>query len=797
MDDIADSGLPVTMDANARPGASNVDSGSGGEGLSRPQQKRRKISTACEPCRARKVRCDGNRPVCEPCRQRSNSQSCLYKKDPPKSDEAPRESTKSLTDRIQSIERILANQQSTREHGNRQPTQNADQSPTSEIISLDAESETSPVNAMGSTAYIDNENASPSANQFFGGSSVAHFMHEVNQTIHGTDQRRPHEKHLPSVSFAPRSSPLARYNSSETASISRNYPSLPQRDLADKLLENYWIKAHTLYPFLHKPSFNTAYENLWKSSNDIQQTTTDCDLGLGTPSVSDSRSTVFHCALNAIFALSCQLSGQEILQHGRESLSQTFFLRSKSLLHVDILDHGSIALVQTLLIITQFLQSSSSPGRCWNSLGLACRIAQGLGIHIEDRFIQREPCEIELRRRVWYGCVTLDIVTSTTLGRPMMTPCEIIIPLPSVTPEDESVLHQGNTLSYLTFYIETIKLYLILGRIISAIYKPWSVQGTNADARLNTTINTRVSDLEAIVSLDAELSTFEGSIAFYLHWERRRSMRDDLTEVSEWIIRRQGNVLHARYMHVRVLLHRLTFQRLCRQTGPLQQAHQLAEKTSNIERSLQYKIDIQSVAACVDASVDLINLLHNSVSTTTDGAWWYTTYYLYTAAMVLILAESCFRTNHFFDHGEVHAAWLLGCETLRMLGKRGYAVEHALNTLSNIYQRLVSNKCAVESGTRNQNPSSETASSDTEQARQSAYTALPHGRDVSNFSSQPFQEQSESHFIDSGQLDGMDMAPIEPLMNLMTQDMSSMPFGLMDEDWWRMRYGDYSLDSGI
>ena len=49
------------------------------------RQKRRKISTACESCRARKIRCDGDRPICGPCSQRLHGQqSCLYTKDGPK-----------------------------------------------------------------------------------------------------------------------------------------------------------------------------------------------------------------------------------------------------------------------------------------------------------------------------------------------------------------------------------------------------------------------------------------------------------------------------------------------------------------------------------------------------------------------------------------------------------------------------------------------------------------------------------------------------------------------------------------
>jgi hypothetical protein len=279
-----------------------------------------------------------------------------------------------------------------------------------ELTTVDVEIVSSPVNAMGSTAYIGSQAVSPlnAANEFYGGSSAAHFMQQVKETIPGAGQIPNHDVRSSSRPALSKGTPLGTLDSYGSVPPSGNL-CLPQRDLADKLLENYWTKAYSLYPFVYKPSFTRAYEDLWKPSSELQRGAKDCDLGLGTPGVSDSRTIVFHCAINAIFALSCQLSGPDILQQDRESLSQTFFLRAKSLLHVDILDHGSVALVQTLLIIAQYLQSTSFPSRCWNSLGLACRIGQGLGLHVEDRGLQRDPREVELRRRVWYGCTVMDM----------------------------------------------------------------------------------------------------------------------------------------------------------------------------------------------------------------------------------------------------------------------------------------------------------------------------------------------------------------------------------------------------
>jgi hypothetical protein len=60
-----------------------------------------------------------------------------------------------------------------------------------------------------------------------------------------------------------------------------------------------------------------------------------------------------------------------------------------------------------------------------------------------------------------------------------------------------------------------------------------------------------------------------------------------------------------------------------------------------------------------------------------------------TAGLVLTLAESCLPMHEYFDSTEVHRAWLLGCETLRLLQRRGNPAEHALKGLCAMHERLV------------------------------------------------------------------------------------------------------------
>lgn len=139
-------------------------------------------------------------------------------------------------------------------------------------------------------------------------------------------------------------------------------------------------------------------------------------------------------------------------------------------------------------------------------------------------------------------------VTSMTLGRPMMTPCHFTVPLPSHIDTDASDQAQDQsetprTVSFLAFYVETIKLYHILGTVLTKVYKPWSGHAPSSNREMK---DIQHNDLEAIVSLDEELSNFEENIIPFLHWERGAHIRESLPESDLMVLRRQTNILQAR-----------------------------------------------------------------------------------------------------------------------------------------------------------------------------------------------------------------------------------------------------------
>ena len=241
--------------------------------------------------------------------------------------------------------------------------------------------------------------------EYFGSSSTASLMSLLTRDPKQHQGRRAWaSQRIP----PPDTSGDCRVRSTDTSSI---YPVgdfvLPPRDLADHLLDCFWERVYCLYPFFDRCSFQQAYENLWVPRSHTRHQLTHLNLGLGDQWHSGSNSIVFSCALNAIFALGCHFS--DIPLQRREAITQDFFLRAKSHIGLYLVDIHSIGVVQTLLIVALFLQSAPYPHRCWNSIGMACRLALGLGLHEEHLESSKDPLQQEIHRRTWHGCVMMDM----------------------------------------------------------------------------------------------------------------------------------------------------------------------------------------------------------------------------------------------------------------------------------------------------------------------------------------------------------------------------------------------------
>lgn len=168
--------------------------------------------------------------------------------------------------------------------------------------------------------------------------------------------------------------------------------------------------------------------------------------------------------------------------------------------------------------------------RCWNILGLAVRVGQSIGLHVEDSLKRSTTSlsllEQETMRRTWYSMYVLDRLLALQLGRPVaIHEEEYCMNLPSKAEETafcvngEDITNQlGDGLSPLDYFHAVVKFSRIVGQVISDLYRPSHLR-IDPDQMLLSTTTLDEKLLEWKLTLPRHLRfdlghTFEKSLIF-------------------------------------------------------------------------------------------------------------------------------------------------------------------------------------------------------------------------------------------------------------------------------------------
>ncbi|KAH7142686.1 fungal-specific transcription factor domain-containing protein [Dactylonectria estremocensis] len=639
-----------------------------------PSRNRRKTSLACEECRARKVRCDGVRPQCSACRRRPRSgRPCTYLCEPSRV-AGNKRVMQSLHDRLayleakqfshglnadpsppQSLQRdtesTILDPKPTLPHPNiMTPARSSSDSIARDDVGIRRASgqDLGTINAMG-IAHSATDAVTDTSSEFYGEPSAASLLCDIQDNCH-----RPLRLGADSQDQLTRPFQPSRHSVRNPYASNEDDYHLPPRYVADGLLDLYRKRVQSTYPFLHWPTFIEAYNRLWLSDSDVKSLPQLTGVGLGGP---NCPVPVFYSALNAIFALAAQFIDGPAQE--REERSAPFVRRSRHLMRLDFLDNADLSMVQALLILARYLQNSSLPTRCWNVVGIACRMAQGLGLHLEIDKGTTSGLETEMKRRVWHSCTCLDTVLGMLTGRPCLNSTMSKVPLPSA-PDEEisasvSVQQEHNDMDAYTttFFAEAVKLSHILNRILGQIYDPWKEHEASnwtkvADEKYYS------QQVSSTIGLDHDLDHFEAELP-----ETLQSSTETPTFQRGDILPYQRHVLRTRFLHIRVLLYRPLLVQLCRKINA--QAKTVSEEklrdTSRARNKLLGAFTEKCSIACIETAQALIDHINNGSETTSCGLPWYSCYYIYHAAMVVILADLCSPGLKQLSHGGLCESW--------------------------------------------------------------------------------------------------------------------------------------------
>jgi hypothetical protein len=561
--------------------------------LERPK-KRQKIAMACDTCRFRKVKCDGAKPsklancaapvipavfshhcssarqvsdphmlnraswlnkhaVCGICAKRKDKGvGCAYNRDKMKLSgvfdddhqlSREYESSPLATD-------LLTEDPGTVSHRTPQERYSLGGKPRAKPLRFSEETVTTQEETgkgIDSMTGVGGDNSNNQ--QFFGSSSAGSFMKRIKAAIDvkiGMPQASPSEQETSRALYL--LSPPTSNGRPQDENI--EYV-LPSRKTADNLTATYWTLVHPLYPFLDRQVFEDAYNSIWRGS----QTGVD--------------ERMFMCMVNVIFALGSQLS-QSIKAELRGPTAKVYFKRAQELLHLDLWSMGSIELVQTLLLMGQYLQSTTNPHQCWMVIGHAIRIAQGLGLHLAETSAElRSAREREVARRIWHGCIMMDRILSMTLGRPAMIskPLADAVPLPAMVDyePDSSAMgmldaHNESRPAMMAFYIKSLHLYGIINDILLALYMGQQ-RTPQEDNSISLFDRDNSCDITKVFQLDQALMKWGQTMPQHLRVSSYESAQSE-------IFLRQAVVCRARFLHARILLYRPILSDFCLPQSP-------------------------------------------------------------------------------------------------------------------------------------------------------------------------------------------------------------------------------------
>ncbi|KZV61073.1 hypothetical protein PENSPDRAFT_693721 [Peniophora sp. CONT] len=307
----------------------------------------------------------------------------------------------------------------------------------------------------------------------------------------------------------------------------------PEDDLLWHLVDRYFTHLNVITPILHRPSFEKQVRE-----------------GL------HLKDEAFGAVLLSVCANGARLSddrrvltdeGQNWYSAGWAWFSQVRMTQKALLSSSRLYD------LQVLCLTVIYLQGGSITSRGWNIAGIGLRLAQDIGAHRKKVYGDAPTAEDELFKRAFWSLIWMDRWLSALQGRT----CALLdddrygsfdLDLPAdcddvywdhPDPEQRFKQPPGKP-SQLAYFVASAKQCQILGSALSTIY-------ASGKARARTGAYGIDWEQRTVADFDARMNEWVESLPEYLRW---RSTQQDT------VFLMQSAQLHAQFYHLQILVHR-------------------------------------------------------------------------------------------------------------------------------------------------------------------------------------------------------------------------------------------------
>lgn len=355
---------------------------SGAENPPVSENKRRRVTRACDHCRLKKVKCDGRQP-CIHCTV--YSYSCTY--------DRPMLRNKNASGPLPSVPQSTAVLQLIAMH----------KQPSMFTINNNLVLSQNILNSLFPSLHFN----------FLDDNSEEFDFKRFQRIISSLQARNPGGFNINEITER-YTGESAHETTPTNSSVADEYIGaelkivLPSKEKALQLVYTTWNKACVLFRFYHRPSLLEEVDLLY-SLDPLQYTDRQ------------QKFLPFMYSLLACGSLFSKNSANETGDNvALEDDGYKYFLEARKL--IDISNVSDIPAIQTIVMLTIYLQCSARLSTCYSYIGIALRSALKEGLHRDLGVFQSkrklDPIETDTRKRLFYTIYKMDIYINSLLGLP-------------------------------------------------------------------------------------------------------------------------------------------------------------------------------------------------------------------------------------------------------------------------------------------------------------------------------------------------------------------------------------------
>ncbi|KAK0362762.1 Gypsy retrotransposon integrase-like protein 1 [Friedmanniomyces endolithicus] len=674
-DPVSDGGISVDEDEDVKQelhtsphsplGGTVGATGQNGIKIKGHQQKRRRVTRACDECRRKKIKCDGTQP-CTHCTV--YSYDCTYDQPSNRRRNPAPQYVENLEHRVHRAETLLhilipnldlndpgidaAVQQGwiPGAPGRGNPTAAAKPEPAARAQRPDIlektqnKSDTNLESMVRAVAQLDMDERGHW--DYHGHSSGLSFVRRMREQL--GDLMGPDTKATPFVMTRPMSQVLESPKSTGASPSGDVSPAgatdLPPQEYAREVCRAAVDDASVLLRVVHQPTFWKSFDDLYSKGPEHYTNEDNKFLPL------------FHTVM-ALGHLFCKDEKTNQDQHYENGIQQGFAHFKCARQMMDIADCRDLTSIQAVMFMILFLQSSAKLSQCYAYVGVALRSALRMGLH-RTYAGNWNPVEAETRKRVFWIVRKMDIYVGAMLGLPQTLSDEDIDQDFPLEVDDEYITEEGimpmpeGTVSLMTAFNAHTRLVQLISKIVRKVY-PIKTSQSLPDKSYSVPFS-------VIREIEGELEQWKTALPAILS---PCPAPPRYTRIQQ--------LLRLSYAHAQVMLYKpfLHYVAMHKRASPVdQRAYACAASYVNVSRNIIHIVTQMKQKGLL------------------NGAFWFIMYTSFFAILSLVYfaAENP-------DNATTQAVMkdaLEGRRVLASLARRSMAADRCTATLNGVFQRL-------------------------------------------------------------------------------------------------------------